>query len=254
MLFLFSWLLLAQATLISPVGFLSPIPDSEIIINQQTHEEILAQESLDLTKRWPQAMVSKGFSNNILLSLHYLNGVDGIPQKSHKIQNSSDIDWEKVNQDFEASFGLEPGQVFAFHKNVLPKYKEVNDQSAQTSNSKSDSKSNSNSQKVITMDSEFVTNEGYKAVAGLGGNGVCHLASLMNWVASEGGLKVEAPTPHDFAPIAGVPKPYLTSIRYQKVGGNSQNENLYIINNLDYPVKFVFEKKGETLELKLIKD
>jgi len=205
--------------------WLAPIPDSQIVstsVPAANPERLLAQASLDLSHRWPQAEINQGFTDNILLSLHYL--------KDSADKNSQDVDWEKVRQDFEISFELAPGEIFAFHKNVLPEYKGKN---------------------LKTMGSEFVTNQGYKYIGGLGGNGVCHLASLMNWVASEAGLQVEAPTRHNFATIAGVPKEYWTSIRYQENGGNSQNQNLYIVNNFDFPVEFRFEKKGQELSLKI---
>jgi len=68
------------------------------------------------------------------------------------------------------TFSLNPGEVFAFHANVLPEFENP----------------------VITMNSKFYIEEGYKAIGGLGGNGVCHLASLINWVGSEAGLEVTA--------------------------------------------------------------
>ncbi len=99
----------------------------------------------------------------------------------------------------------------------------------------------------MAINSEFLTTEGYKSVWGLGGNGVCHLASLMNWVASEAGLTVIAPNGHNFAPIPGVPKKYGTSIRSQ-----SQNQNLYIINSYDYSVSFSFEISNQKVLLKIL--
>ena len=77
---------------------------------------------------------------------------------------------------------------------------------------------------VKTMESQFMTDQGYRVISGLGGNGVCHLASLINWAASEAGLAVEARADHSFARIEGVPREYWTSIRYSQSGGNSQNQ------------------------------
>jgi len=96
------------------------------------------------------------------------------------------------------------------------------------------------------MNSKFYIEEGYKAIGGLGGNGVCHLASLINWVGSEAGLEVIALASHSFAPVLGVPKKYGTSIRSQ-----SKNQNLYIRNNFDYPVAFVFSTDDEEVSLKI---
>lgn len=209
---------------------LSPVPEYLLF----SHQEVLAEHSLDLTIRDENPKANQGFVDNILLALHYLKGDVGGPK----------IDWEKARAPFEASFTLQPGEVFAFHDNVLPEF----------------------ANSVITMNSEFMTYEGYKSIWGLGGNGVCHLASLMNWVASEArfdsslasrrsgssarraGLEVIAPNGHNFAPIPGMPKKYGTSIRSQ-----SPNQNLYIINNFDYPVTFVFNVDSREVNLEIIK-
>jgi vancomycin resistance protein YoaR len=83
------------------------------------------------------------------------------------------------------SFVLQPGEVFAFHDNFLDEYED----------------------KVVkTVGSEFNANEGYRSSGLVVGDGVCHLASLMNWVASESGLAVQAEVDHDFRSIPGVPK------------------------------------------------
>jgi len=76
------------------------------------------------------------------------------------------------------NFTLKPGEVFAFHKKrILTEFKD---------------------DKIISQESDFTTNTGYKVVAGLGGNGVCHLASLINMTAINAGLEVTAPTNHNF--------------------------------------------------------
>ena len=121
---------------------------------------------------------------------------------------------------------LKPNEVFAFHdKGILPEFKES---------------------KIITQESDFTTNYGYKVVAGLGGNGVCHLASFMNWVASEAGLEVVAPTNHNFAAIPGIDKKYGTSISTRN---SPERQNLYIRNNFDFPVEFRFFLLGNNLIL-----
>jgi len=121
---------------------------------------------------------------------------------------------------------LKPNEVFAFHdKGILPEFKES---------------------KIITQESDFTTNYGYKVVAGLGGNGVCHLASFMNWVASEAGLEVVAPTNHNFATIPGIDKKYGTSISTRN---SPERQNLYIRNNFDFPVEIRFFLLGNNLIL-----
>jgi len=122
------------------------------------------------------------------------------------------------------NFVLQPGEVFAFHSNSLPEFVPS-----------------------VTMNSRFFMEEGYKSLAGLGGNGVCHLASLLNWTASNAGLEVTALANHSFAPVPGVPKEFGTSIRSQ-----SKNQNLYIKNNLEAPVKFEFKVDGESVVLRIV--
>ncbi len=191
---------------------LSPIPEHLLF----SHQEVLAEQSLDLTIREPNPEANQGYADNILLALHYLK----------RDIESPEIDWDWVRRPFEASFTLQPGEIFAFHDNVLSEY----------------------SNPVVTMNSEFMTDEGYRSVWGLGGNGVCHLASLINWVASEAGLEVIAKANHNFALIPGVSREYGTSIRSQ-----SANQNLYITNSLDYPVTFRFEADSQAVNLSLVK-
>lgn len=128
---------------------------------------------------------------------------------------------------------LNPNEVFSFHKNILPEYANY---------------------KIVTQESGFIVKDGYKTVAGLGGNGVCHLASLMNWAAQEAGLEVRSDVNHDFAAIPGIDPKYGTSIKYIPSGGlNSQRQNLYIKNNKDYQVWFLFELEGENLRFSILK-
>jgi len=131
----------------------------------------------------------------------------------------------------EGYFVLSPGEVFAFHrKGILPEFKEST---------------------IISQESDFTTNSGYKVVAGLGGNGVCHLASLINKAASKTGLTVTAPVNHNFAVIEGIEREYGTSISTRN---SPDRQNLYIKNNFNYPVKFQFSLEGEVLTLKILKE
>ncbi|MCJ7792598.1 MAG: VanW family protein [Candidatus Marinimicrobia bacterium] len=193
----------------SATTLLSPLPD----YLQYQEKQILAEESLDLTSREPNPDANQGYTDNILLALHYLNGEVMLP-----------VDWEEVRKPFEVSFVLQPGEIFAFHENVLPEF----------------------AHPAVTMNSEFLTTEGYKSVWGLGGNGVCHLASLMNWVANEAGLEVISKANHSFALIPGISQEYGTSIRSQ-----SSSQNLYIINSLDQPVSFWFKTDSQWLTLEI---
>lgn len=134
---------------------------------------------------------------------------------------------------FNYSFTLEPGEVFAFHENVTPEF---------------------SGQPLKTGWTSYTAAEGYKTVGGLPGNGVCHLASLMNWAAQDAGLEVVAKVNHNFFLVPGVPKEFGTSIKYMpNGGGNTQNQNLYIKNNFDYPVKFDFSGDDKVVKLAIIK-
>lgn len=136
-----------------------------------------------------------------------------------------------LNSSNPGGLVLQPGEVFAFHnKGILPEFKE---------------------NKIITQESDFTTNTGYKVVAGLGGNGVCHLASLMNKAANKAGLAVTAPTSHSFAKIPGIEPEYGTSISTRN---SPERQNLYIKNTFDFPVKLEFGLDGDLLTLKVLAD
>lgn len=195
-----------------PKAISEAIPVAPAPIRQ---EVVLAQQALDLTTREPGAFANEVFSDNILLALHYLKGDIG----------SLPLDWEEIRQSFAVSFVLEPGETFAFHDNVLPEFPPP----------------------AMTFNSRFFIEEGYRSVGGLGGNGVCHLASQINWVASGAGLEVTARASHDFAPVPGVPKENGTSIRSQQA-----SQNLYIKNDFDFPVIFIFEVDSQIINLKIL--
>ncbi len=181
----------------------------------QSQQKALASHDLDLTQREADPGINQGFADNILLALHYLKGdVGTLP-----------IDWNKIRESATIEFTLQPGEVFAFHDNVL----------AQFTNPK------------VTLNSKFITTEGYLAVAGLGGNGVCHLASLINWVAKDAGLETTVKANHDFAPVVGVPREYGVSIM-----STSPEQNLYIRNDQAFPVVFRFIIDQQNIKLTII--
>ena len=135
-------------------------------------------------------------------------------------------------EKFGYSFTLEPGEGFAFHENMALEFTDLPMKTGFTS---------------------YEAKEGYQTVLGLPGNGVCHLATLMNWVASDAGLEVTARVSHNFAPVPEIPKEYGTSIRYMTDGSrNTQNQNLYIVNNFDSPVKFAFETDENEVNLRIL--
>lgn len=197
-------------------------------------KQILSSESLDLSTRYPDAWVNEVFSDNILLNLHYLkDDVENLKDEKGK------IDWEKVRAPFDFSMRLEPGQTFAYHRNLLPEFKDKN---------------------VIVGKSRFWYDEGYKSDGYLVGDGICHLASLFNWVAQDArlpdgqaGLLVKSMVNHDFLPVPEIPREYGTSILYAPDGSrNSANQNLYITNNFDFPVEFEISVDGRWVEIKIV--
>ncbi|MFZ5366582.1 MAG: hypothetical protein ACOZBZ_04905 [Patescibacteria group bacterium] len=218
----------------SAVGpLVSPVPEVQV----------LAEHTLDLGTRNKNPFVNEVFADNILLALHYFKGdADGFkldPEKS----GPGNINWEKVREPFESVLVLQAGEIFAFHGFLLREYQGLN---------------------VKTGKTKYTHSEGYKTVGGLPGNGVCHLASLINWTASGAslaldgesrrtGLEVVSKVNHNFLPVPGVPREFGTSIRYSPNGArNSQNQNLYIRNNLGIPITFVFRANSSSVTLMIV--
>jgi len=188
----------------------------ELVVNTQ---KTLASEYLDLDYRYPVETTSQGFKSNILTSLYYFSRIEA--GDSEKDNPNAENDVPKL-----FSIKLNPGEVLAFQDNIPEEYTKYT---------------------VKTQKSYYRASEGYNLTAGLWGNGVCHLATLMNWVATEAGLQVNAPTRHDFAKIPGTDPKYGTSIstRSPKV------QNLYIKNNQGFPVEFKFMILGNMLNLSI---
>ncbi len=186
---------------------------------------VLASHSFSLENRYGNSFVNGVFKDNILLTLAYLDGT---------VQSKTDISWEKVTSPFSYKFSLEPGQEFAFHDQILPEYKE---------------------NIIRTTNAHFNFQDGFKSDGYLTGDGVCHLASLVYWAAKDAGLSAVAPTNHNFATIPEVPKRYGVSI-YALPGAfeTSARQNLYITNNLDKPVSFIFNYDGSNLTVDVIKE
>lgn len=181
----------------------------------------LGDASFSLTDRYTNTYVSNVFADNILLTLAYMRGA----------ATGDSVDWDTVEEPFTYSFTLQPGEVFAFHDNVLPEFK---------------------GKVVKTTNAHFGAQGGFKSDGYLVADGVCHLASLMNEAATRAGLKVVAPTNHDFAVIPEVDKKYGTAI-YFMPGEETANmqQNLYIENNKDTAVTFVFSYRDNNLDIKV---
>lgn len=127
-----------------------------------------------------------------------------------------------------SDFTLEPGETFAFDDKILPEYK---------------------GRVVKTTGAHFIASEGFKSDGLLIGDGVCHLASLMYWAAKDAGLEAVAPRNHDFAKINEVPREYGVAIL-----SLDPFQNLYITNNLDKPVTFMFDSEGTNLTVSVVKN
>lgn len=182
----------------------------------------LASHSMPLNDRYGNAFVNDVFKDNILLTMNYME---------ETVKSKNDISWDKVENPFHYEFTLDKGAVFAFHDQVLPEYKDL---------------------VVKTTNAHFNFQDGFKSDGYLTGDGVCHLASLIYWVAKDAGLEAYAPRNHDFAKIPDIPKEYGVAIyAYPGQAASSSLENLYITNNKENPVRFVFDYKDDVLTLSI---
>lgn len=168
---------------------------------------VRAERTFSLTNRYPDPWVNDIFRYNIVHTLSLMN-----------------------SQSY--SFTLNPGEVFAFHEDVLPQFE---------------------GKVTQTTRAHFNHTDGFKSDGWLMGDGVCHLASLIFWAAKDAGLEALAPTNHNFAEIAEVPKEYGVSI-YFLPGAHDSNakQNLYVSNTWDTPVQFIFAFDGTSLTVKVI--
>lgn len=191
--------------------------------NANLQQKYLAGEKISLEKRHEDKFVNEVFKDNILLNLSYLAG---------KVTKKEDINWEDIRKPYGYNFTLLPGKTFAFHEDVLEKYKDS---------------------VIKTTNASFNFDDGFKSDGYLMGDGVCHFASLIYWVAKNAGLDAYAPTNHDFAKIPEIDKEYGVSI-YKMPGQISANamQNLYITNNKENSVVFEFIYKDGQLKLSIL--
>lgn len=184
---------------------------------------LLAQHEMSLDNRYPNSFVNDVFKKNILLNIAYMEG---------KVTKASDINWDEITKPFQYEFKLEPNKTFAFHEDIEDKYR---------------------NSLVKTTSAHFNAQEGFKTDGYLFGDGICHLASLIYWVAADAGLLTEAPTNHDFAKIADVPKEYGVSIysNPNSLGSNTR-QNLYITNKRSKPISFKFEYRDNKLKVSVV--
>ncbi len=189
--------------------------------NTMDNRHLLASRSYSLEDRYADKWVSDIFKDNILLAVAYLRGYE----------KTQDVNWAAVEKPFHYEFTLKPGETFAFHDDILPEFK---------------------NSVIKTTGSHFNWSEGYKSDGWLVGDGVCHLASFINWVARDAGLEVVSPTRHDFAVIPDVPRGYGVSIYANPMtSGSNELQNLYIKDNKSNPVEMDFDFDGHNLKVSI---
>lgn len=173
-------------------------------------------------------MIDRASADNILLNLRFIQGDEETLNQRGQTQF-----WEAVRKPNAFSINLQPGEVFAFHTEILPRFK-------------------NDGVKTPAVETHFSAADGYKFSGALYGNGVCFLASLINWVVADAGLEVTAETNHDFYPVPGVPREYGTSIFYAEGETYSQKQNLYVKNSLEVPVELVFESEADWVAVSVV--
>ncbi len=191
-------------------------------INLASNTQTLSQRTLPLENRYGESSVNAVFKDNILLTMAYMES---------KVENPKTISWETLEKPASFDLILNPNETFSFHEDVLAQYhKKV----------------------VKTTNAHFNYQEGFKSDGYLFGDGVCHLASLLYWVAKDANLEAYAPTNHDFAAIPDIPKEYGVSI-YNAPGKYATNaqQNLYITNTKEKAVVFHFEHDKQRVKVSI---
>ncbi len=188
------------------------------LVSPAISENILSSREMSLEKRYYPVQ-----KENILLNMAYMDG---------RVTKKEDINWDLINKPFTYAFVLEPGKTFAFHDDVLDQYKDS---------------------LIKTTQAHFNSQEGFKSSGYLFGDGVCHLASLIYWVAKDAGLEVNAPTNHDFMAIPEISKEYGVSIYNNPFSkGSNAWQNLYITNNKEKAITFKFDYDGTNLKVSAV--
>lgn len=185
---------------------------------------LISEHSMQLSERYKDPFVNEVMKKNILLELAYMSG---------KITSPGQIKWPDIEKPFQFDVVLHPGEFFTFHDDVPVQYK---NRIAKTGNA------------------HFLYQEGFVSDGYLAGDGVCHLASLINWTALDAGLSVVAPTNHDFATIPQIPREYGVAVYYNP-GQHTTNQmqNLYIINNKNWDIYLRFTYDGDKVRASVFK-
>lgn len=199
---------------------ISPAVSQTFVTKQNV---LLSEENYSLKNRYGNTFVNDVFADNILLTLAYMSGT---------VKEGAKIPWDSVRAPFTYKLVLQPGQVFAFHDKLLPEYK---------------------NKSVVTTNSKFNSSQGFRSDGWLVGDGVCHLASFINVVAKEANLDVKTLVRHDFAKIEDVSREDGVSIKYDPNSvSSSTRQNLYITNNREKPIAFVFTHENDALVIEVV--
>lgn len=183
-------------------------------------DRVVSSHEISLNNRYPVESISDVFKDNILLNLAYMDG---------KVKSKQDINWDEIKRPSYFEFILEPGQVFAYHDDILDEYK---------------------GKVVRSTNAHFNAEEGFKTDGYLFGDGVCHLASLIYWVAKDAGLEALAPVNHDFMEIPEIGREYGVSIYSNPYStGSHARQNLYVTNNKNKPINFLFDYANDKLKV-----
>lgn len=199
--------------------WLSPINNAQVsgenlvaaVSETRVEQRLLSKQALSLKNRHSNKQINEIFSKNILLNLAYLSG---------EVSNKNNLNWQNVLRSQEFSIALQPNQVFAYHDHVLPEY----------------------GQNLIkTPKTYFHAKDGYLSSGYLFGDGVCHLASLLNWAALSAGIETYVPKSHSIAKIPDIDEEYGVSIYVVETEKESGTKNnLYITNTKSTPIEFKF--------------
>lgn len=187
-------------------------------------EQELSSHTINLKERVPGGgLMSDVMADNILLTLTYLN---------EEQVDSKNINWVEIRRPRTIEFKLKQGEAFAFHQDLLSEYE---------------------GKVVKTTNSRFSSDQGFKHDGYLMGDGVCHLASLINWASRDANLETNVPKNHDFIEIPGIDKSYGVSIYFmpgEKVA--NADKNLYILNSTNSELIFKFIVTESELEFKIL--
>ena len=96
-----------------PVEAFSSTMPHVVVANQENLGQLIASRSMSLDDRYPIPSVKTVFRDNILLTLSYMSG---------SVKNASQVNWSEVSKPSKYVMTLKPGEVFAFHDDVLAQF------------------------------------------------------------------------------------------------------------------------------------